>query len=71
MKDRLRLNKEIYKQEKIDETIKTFGKLAYIQLIVQEEHYYECIFSNCKYDVIRTVREFENYLIAISNREKT
>lgn len=69
MKKILRLSKEIYKKEKITKAKEAFLKLADIYLN-ESNLYFECTFANCKYDEIKTIFEFENFLIGISNSER-
>lgn len=66
MKKVLKLNKSIYSRDFIENTVSIFCDLAHIDIIENEE-YYDCVFSGCKLDTEKTVCEFENYLIAISN----
>lgn len=69
MKKTLRLRKEIYKKENIMKAKEAFLKLADIYLD-ENDMYFECTFENCKYDELRTMFEFENFLIGISNSER-
>ena len=49
----LELSKEIYSLSSIEETIRYLWKL---------------VFRKCRYDELRTVYEFENYLIGLENQ---
>ena len=35
--------------------------------VIEEAKYIQVSFTDCKYDEIRTVKEFENYLIGLEN----
>lgn len=62
----LKLNKDIYSNKAITETIKAFQKLATIEL-AESEQYYICKFSQCRYEKTITMNEFGNYLIDLMN----
>lgn len=68
MNNKLLLNKKIYDKKYIIHTIKDFSSMANIKLESNNE-YWICYFYKCKVSVIITMREFENYLIGVSNRE--
>ncbi len=67
MKNKLFLHKEIYTERNIKRAIKAYEELATIK-IEQEEQYFICEIIDSRYDLQRTVWEFENYIIALSNR---
>ena len=69
MNNELYLNKEIYSKSAIIETIMAFHNLSEIHL-EESDIYRICIFSRCRFSIERTMLEFENYLISISNRER-
>ena len=63
----LNLNREIYSEKAIDEAIEAY--MDYFSAERETTEKYEIIrMLNCKYDVTRTMKEFENYLIARENR---
>ncbi len=66
MKNKLFLNKEIYTERNIKRAIKAYEELATIK-IEQEEQYFICEIIDSRYDLQRTVWEFENYIIGLSN----
>ena len=60
------LNKEIYSGGTIRNAIKAYSGYAAFSVI--EDNTYICLqFDKCKYDELRTVKEFENYLIGLEN----
>jgi hypothetical protein len=62
----LTLNKEIYTPLNIQSVIEVFGSLCKVN-ISEDGNYWIVIFSECKYDKTRTIKEFENYLIDYMN----
>ncbi|MBQ4529616.1 MAG: HxsD-like protein [Lachnospiraceae bacterium] len=66
--NKLYLNRKIYDKKFILQAIADFSQLALIQLSEKKE-YWVCSFKNCKVSTNRTINEFENYLIGLSNRE--
>ena len=63
---KLKLNREIYSKERIDETIRVFDDYGTIRTKdTAREFFVE--FKDCKYDENRTAKEFENYLIALEH----
>lgn len=69
MQNKLYLNKDLYGKKSIQEAKKAYEGLADIRL-EQTENYWICVFARCAYGEERTMREFENYLIGLSNRER-
>lgn len=67
MDNRLLLNKDIYSFNKIDEAISAFSNLAEVT-VTEDSKYWICIFLKSKAAISRTIDEFENYLIGITNR---
>lgn len=67
MKNKLFLNKEIYGERNIKRAIKDYEEIATIK-IEQKEQYFICEIIESYYDIQTTIREFENYIIALSNR---
>lgn len=47
-------------------SIKAFDSIAHITLS-QNENYFICLFYKCLYDIEETKKEFENYLIDLTN----
>ena len=60
---------EIYKQRQIEETIDAFSDLCSVD-VVEYEDGFGCVFSDLRYDVEITKKEFENYLIDLINTTK-
>ncbi len=63
----LELSKDIYSSAVINEAIRAFQHLVRIKM-----HNTSCswrlIFTKSKYDEVRTVYEFENYVIGLENQ---
>lgn len=64
--NKLILRKEIYGDNSLKEAIKAYKKITKIK-VKDEKEYYVLKFYFCKYDLKRTMMEFENYLIGIEN----
>ena len=62
----LKLNKDIYQSGSVAQTINAFKQLAHISF-TEDADSYICMFEMCEYDAEQTVKEFENYLIDVSN----
>lgn len=60
----LNLSKEIYQKPSVLEAMKDYEKLARIQF-GEADHYWNLYFFETRYDMQKTVSEFENYLIGI------
>lgn len=67
MKNILYLDSSIYAERDIKEAIKAFTNIADIEI---KSNTYECVLKNCKYDIEVTKREFENYIIDITNKNR-
>lgn len=67
MNNKLFLNKYIYDYKSVDKSINAFGQIASIS-ICDDEEYWICIFHKTKAPMLKTILEFENYLIAITNQ---
>lgn len=69
MKNKLELKCELYSKEVINEAIAAFAPLVQI---TSEDGIDStiCFFENNKYPLERTINEFENYLIDLSNKKK-
>ena len=63
---KIRLKKEIYSRQNLNEAIKAYGNIARI-LILPNKDEYVMQFFDCKYGEDRTIKEFENYLIGLEN----
>ena len=63
----LKLSKEIYNYSLVKTAAKEFADISNI-LVSNEENYVKCIFSKCVYDDEITLKEFENYVIDLSNQ---
>lgn len=62
----LYLIKEIYCKSTIFKAIEDYRSISRID-INENENYYICSFTFCQYDVIETIKEFENYIIDLMN----
>ncbi len=60
----LRLNKKIYDISSINGTIKDYKQIANIS-VNEEDDYWCCRFVDTRFSQEKTIREFENYLIAV------
>lgn len=63
---KLRLNKEIYSNENILKAVEAYESYAQMSIKEDVNHCILC-FVDCKYDEVRTIKEFENYLIGLEN----
>lgn len=63
----LELSKKIYSLSSIEETIRVFKHLGTITKI-ETRYLWKLVFRKCRYDELRTVYEFENYLIGLENQ---
>lgn len=62
----LKLSTEIYSSVNIEKAKSAYKGFATI--LVQKVHgYHRLTFLHCKHDEVLTVKEFENYLIALEN----
>ena len=66
---RLELNSDIYDMDSVKYSAEKYSGIANID-ISQKDGYIICEFSECKNGTERTVREFENYVIYVSNTVK-
>lgn len=64
--NKLFLNKNIFEEAMIKLSIKAFDSIARITLS-QNKNYFICLFHECLYDIEETKKEFENYLIDLTN----
>ncbi len=62
----LLLHKELFNVDMILLAAKQYHELALITVHEKRWHW-ECVFSNCKYDIEMTTKEFENYVINMIN----
>ena len=63
---KLQLSKEIYSKQSVSNAIVAYS--GYARITVSEKRkYLQLTFRNCKYDEVRTIKEFENYLISLEN----
>jgi len=69
MTNELKLNKSFYNKEIILKALKDYNKLASIQ-IKEVDGYTICIFNDCKTDLELVLKEFSNYLIALTIKDK-
>lgn len=63
----IKIPKELYSFKCIKRAVEDYDSLAEI-VIGQDKDSWIVSFSNCKYDELRTSREFENYLIELENQ---
>lgn len=68
MNNRLYLLKDLYSIDYINDTRIAFSRMAKVS-VSEDEKYWICEFTGCKYGLEKTVKEFENYLIGICNKE--
>ena len=61
-KNELRLNREFYHRNAIEQAIQDYGSLCSVTLS-ETENYYICSFLKTRYDMDLTKKEFEDYLI--------
>lgn len=62
----LKLPKDIYTLKNINCSRAEFAYCSLIEVSESDDYFY-CSFSNCKFSVNQTLKEFENYLIALEN----
>ena len=60
------INKEIFDIGIVTKAIEDYSDIASIN-VSETKDYIELEFDNCKYDTEETVKEFENYLIDLTN----
>lgn len=56
----------LYSENSIRKAIDAFDGLCHITAI-KDGDYVQCTFSNCRFELMETMREFENYLIDLMN----
>lgn len=66
----IKLNKEIYTLEHIRQTLADYSDLAVVYLS-EDNVYYLCKFSGCKYDEQLTAKEFVNYVTDLMNHSRS
>ena len=62
----LLLSKYIYPADCVRQAADAFKEITQIH-ITEDNNVFYCFFDDCKYDVEQTTKEFENYLIDLSN----
>lgn len=62
----LYLIKEIYSKSAIYKAIEDYRSISRIDMN-ENENYYVCSFIFYQYDVMETIKEFENYIIDLMN----
>ena len=65
----LKLKKELFSLTKIFQSVNAFSEIADIS-VSEEADVYNCKFCACVYDKDDTIREFENYLIDLSYKNR-
>lgn len=68
LKMTIKLNKEIYSLEHIRHAIMDFSALSTV-VLSEEEKYYVCVFSECRYEEQLTAKEFINYITDLMNHK--
>ncbi len=63
---KIQINRSIYSDETIKETMKIYQHLARTTVKFKEK-YAIVTFWKCRYDEEQTIKEFENYMIGIEN----
>lgn len=67
----LKLCSSIYKLAAVNYATERYSSISEVT-VSTEGNYYICRFNNCTYDLCVTMREFENFVIQVSNsREQT
>lgn len=69
MNNELRLCSCIYDFSVIEFSIRSYSQIAKIE-VKKNDNYYVCKFTDCKYDLLQTMREFENFIIQASNSKE-
>lgn len=64
--NRLEISKEIYSLHNVEKAINDYSDIANI-ILSQDTDYFVLEFSKCVYESNITIKEFENYLIDLSN----
>lgn len=64
--NKLKLSKELYGKDSILFSIEQYKDLSTIK-VLDRGKYWECVFSKCCYAKDTTMKEFENYLINLTN----
>ncbi len=67
---KIKLNKEIYSAEHIQQAVSDYSSLAVIRT-EDDSGYFVCSFSACRYDEQRTAKEFVNYVTDLMNHTNT
>ncbi|PHU34234.1 HxsD-like protein [Pseudobutyrivibrio ruminis] len=67
MENRLRLNNNIYTEKNIEKAISAYSQLANISYKPEDDGII-CEFNGCVNPLDITIMEFENYLIALTQR---
>lgn len=62
----LRLNKSIYTYTNLIRAVRDYQGYANI-VLKEEDRYWHLTFTDCRYDLSLTIKEFENHLIEIEN----
>lgn len=63
---KIKLNKEIYSAPHIRQAAADYSALADISL-TEDNGYFICSFSECRFDEQRTAKEFVNYVTDLMN----
>ena len=68
MMEKIRLNKELFLYDDILQSIEVFSDICNFS-VGNQGNYYLCYLKSSIYDEEETIKEFENYLIDLSNKK--
>ena len=63
---KVKINKNIFGKETVLRAMEEYSGIATIN-VNETDEYFDLDFDNCKYDQEETVKEFENFLIDLTN----
>ncbi len=67
--NKLCLASDIFREKQIEDAIKAFSSICSIS-VSRDATGFICVFENTLYDVSKTMKEFENYVIDLVNMSK-
>lgn len=67
MNDCLKLSKEVYVKDIIEQVIKDYSEICVVHLN-EDERYFNCVFFDTVMDKKITMKEFEDYLIGLTRK---
>lgn len=65
--NKLLLNNHLFTHDAVEKAALDYQYLSHI-VISDKDSYIVCEFYDCKYDVLTTIKEFENYVIGLSSK---